>query len=686
MYHSLSFQQDASLSLTHINLENNILSSIPFNALSSLRSLQSLNLARNLISQPFDVMFTNTLALDTLILDYNTIEYLPPHSFQNFDSVNITSFRGNPLQRIADDAFKGSRIRELYLQDCDIWNLSEKTFRGIEATLQTLDLSNNNLTDIPENIFDRIDSLKWLSLGHNKLILDPKKSFNGFTSTLHYLNMLGEYMGIIPMEALKDMRNVRTFAFSTFPGYYLSNEDFLGFGPAVEKLYLMNNEISSVHALAFEYVPGLKVLDLSQNAINSFDNRAFANVGGLEELRVNGGLTLTRLPPQPMRYLSNLRILDLSNNKLSFLQNDCLRKMRHLRHLNLQDNKLVKLSRHQFRGDYTPELESIQLSFNTIEEIESQTFHDIRTLKYIYLDDNIIKRVKKIAFSNLENLEYLSLEGNNIRDLEFEAFQNIPKVRQLDLSFNEMRNLNLDAFEQVGTLSALKINVNYNKISALTMNGSRWLSYSSIKMIDFSNNNISVISIDYFESTRSSLIHLWFHHNNMFNISANIFSNMPQIQLLDFSHNHIQSIDPEAFRKTNRLRSIDLSRNQLKDLPLTIFENHRNLKYVDLSGNHIHRMPDDLFRDTPVEILKLSKNSFTAVPEHAVHHIIETLQVLDLSHNLLTELTDAVLGYLENLVSLDVSSNKIQNLGFRSFHGLWKLRHLDVSHNPVKVS
>lgn len=670
-----------------MNLENNLLTSIPFSALSFLRGLQTLNLARNLISQPFDVMFTNTLALDTLILDYNTIKDLPPHSFQNFESVNITSFRGNPLERIADDAFKGSKIRELYLQDCDVWNLSEKSFRGIESSLQTLDLSYNNLTEIPENIFDRIDSLKWLSLGHNKLILDPKKSFNGFTTTLHYLNMLGEYMGIIPMEALKDMRNVRTFAFSTFPGYYLSNEDFLGFGPAVEKLYLMNNEITSVHALAFEYVPGLKVLDLSQNAINSFDNRAFANVGGLEELRVNAGLTLTRLPPQPMHFLANLKILDMSNNRLTFLQNDCFRKMRHLKLLNLQDNKLEKLSRHMFRGEYTPELESVHLSFNSIEEIDSQTFHDIRTLKYIYLDDNLIKKIGKTAFSNLENLEYLSLEGNNIRFLEYEAFQNIPKIRHLDLSFNELTNLNLDAFEQVGALSSLKIDASHNKMASLSMNnGSRWLSYSSIKMIDFSYNNISIISSDYFESLGSSLIHLWFSHNNLLNVSANTFSRMPQLQLLDFSHNHIMLIDPEAFRETGNLRSIDLSYNILKDLPLTLFENHRNLKVVDLSGNQMHRMPDDLFRDAPVEILKLSKNFFSSVPDPALHHITETLRVLDLSNNLLTELSDAVVGHLENLNALDVSRNRIQNIGYRCFHGLWRLTNLDISHNPVKVT
>ncbi|XP_018024567.1 chaoptin [Hyalella azteca] len=675
--------EGASPTLRHLNLANNLLSSIPFMAFSYLKGLQYLNLERNLISQPYDVMFMGSLSLDTLILDFNAIEYLPPHSFQNFDSVNTSSFRGNPLQKIGADAFKGSKIRELYLQDCDIWNLSEKSFRGIEATLETLDLSYNNLTDIPENIFDRIDSLKWLSLAHNKLILDPKKSFNGFTYTLQYLNMLGEYMGIIPMDALKNMRNVRTFAFSTFPGFYLSNEDFVGFGPAVEKLYLMNNEISSVKALAFEHVPGLKVLDLSHNVINSFDNRAFANVGGLEELRVSSGLTLTRLPPQPFHYLINLRILDLSNNKLTFLQNDCLSHMKKLRHLNLEDNKISKLSSHQFRGQFTPELTTIQLSFNAIPVIESMTFHDLDHLKYIYLDDNMITSVKRFAFANLADLEYLSLVGNNIRDLEFEAFQNIPKVRHLDLSYNEMINLNLDAFEQVGTLSSLKIDVSHNKISALKMNGTRWSSISSIKTIDFSYNNISSIDTEYFESVRISLQHLRFSHNNMYNLSANIFSKMLQIQLLDFSNNHISVVDPEAFRETDLLRSIDLSYNNIKDLPLTLFKNHRYLSYVDLSGNLMHRMPDDLFRLCPVEILKLSKNNFHGVPDNTLHHITETLRVLDLSWNSLTNISDAVIGGLENLIALDISHNKIHLIGYRSFHDLWRLTSLDVSNNPL---
>lgn len=674
--------------LSHLNLENNILSNIPFSSLTSLKSLQWLNLAHNIISQPFDVMFTRSLAIDTLILDYNAIESLPAHSFQNFDTVNITSFRGNPLRMIDDDAFKGSKTRELYLHDCDLWNLSSKAFRGLETSLNTLDLSYNNLTMLPENLFDRIDSLKWLSLAHNRLIVDPVKSFNGFTSTLHYLNMLGDTVGVIPMKSLKDMRNVRTFAFSTFPGYYISSEDFYGFGPAVERLYMMNNQITSVHANAFEHVPGLKVLDLSQNDINSFDNRAFANVNGLEELRVNNGLSLTRLPPQPMAFLVNLRKLDLSNNKLTFIQNECLRKMKNLVILNLQDNKIDELSEHQFSSEFTPLLKTIQLSFNEIRKIDRYTFHDIKTLRYIYMDDNKIRRVHKNAFSNLATVEYISLAGNNIRELELEAFQNMPKVRCIDLSYNEMDNLNLDAFEQVGILSALKIDASHNEMFSLehvTNGSSRWLSYSSIKMIDFGYNNISHVSRTYFESLRSSLLHMWFRHNNMKNISSGIFTQMSQLQFLDFSYNQIKIVASDAFRDTFKLRTIDFSHNELSQIPQNVFNSHRYLKNVDFSWNQMARIPDSIFKDCPIEILKLSGNLFKQLPDGMLYYITHSLRVLDLSHNQLTGLSDAMLGPLENLVSLDLSNNMISKIGYRSFHALFRLSHLDISHNPVKV-
>nr|XP_053641738.1 chaoptin-like [Cherax quadricarinatus] len=671
--------------LAHINLGNNLLPAIPFEAMAEVRNLQTLNLERNRISHTFEVLFTGSLFLDTLVLDFNQIETLPPYSFQNFGTVNRTSLRGNPLTHISDDAFKDAKIKELYLHDSDLWSISDNAFRGLESTLQMLDLSYNNLSFIPPQAFDRLDTLRSLSLSNNKISLDPAEAFNGFRYTLQYLNLLGDNMGPIPMDKLKEMRNVRTLGLSTLPDKSLSKEDFKGFGPAVEKLYLMKNGITGISSNAFEHVPGVKILDLSNNRIVSFDNDAFGNIGGgLEELRFSSGLLMSQLPSQPMQALVNLRELDLSNNALTKVSGECFRTMRQLRNLNIQDNKIDSLSRNHFEGQFHPYLESIQLSFNSIKKIKPQTFHDYRNLKYLYLDDNQINIIQNSGFSNLESLEHLDLEGNNIKLLEYEAFQNLPKLRYLDLSFNEMDNLNLDAFEQVGTLSTLTIDASHNCIPNLKTNGSKWNSYSSIKMIDFSHNNISWISGDYFESVRSSIVHLWFHHNNLRNISASVFSNFTQLQLLDFAHNHIKEIDHEAFRDTRRLQYINLRQNNLVDLPSTLFENHHRLRHFEVSFNELRSIPDGLFKSAPLEIFRARNNRFTKFPDTSLQRCADNIRVIDIAYNEISSLTDSMLGRFDNLVFLDVSHNHIKSLESQAFRGTWHLTVLDVSHNPVK--
>ena len=681
------FLQGTSNVLAHINLANNLLTEIPFKALSEVKSLQSLDLSQNQIQFTFDVLFQTLLSMDSLNLDLNQIHTLPPYSLQNFGYINRTSLRGNPIERIADDAFKDAKIKELYIHDCNINSLAEFSFRGLETTLHTLDLSYNNLTTLPENIFDNLSALRSLSLSYNKLTLVPEEHFKGFKDKLQHLNLIGYEMGRVLLDSIKELRNIRTLGLNWLPSNALTKEDFVGFGPAVEKLYLINIGISSISEQTFEPVPGVKTLDLSNNQISAISKEAFVNIGGgLEHLRMNAALLFDNIPPEPMKYLVKLKELDVANNALTRIDGDCLRSMGKLRRINLDDNKIRKLSRNSFQGQYHPFLESIQLSFNDIKEIETKTFHGCRALKYVYLDDNKIRKIEKAAFSNLEKLEYVNLEGNNIRDLGFEAFQNIPKLRYLDLSFNELTNFNMDAFEQVGILSSLTIDASHNRMPHLKMNGTQWLSYSSIKMIDFSYNNITWISKDFFESVASSLLHLNFNHNNLQNITALEFSSMTQLQLVDYSYNKIKDIDELAFQHSKRLRSLNFRSNMLVIIPNKLFVNQINLKHIDLAFNFIKDIPDNLFRTTPLEVFRASHNWITEFPATVLEGPFETLRVVDLSYNFMTHLTDSMVGRLSRLVSLDVSHNRLKTIETRAFRSLWWLVNLDISHNPIKVS
>lgn len=69
-----------------------------------------------------------------------------------------------------DGAFQNTKIRELYLVDCDIYNVSSEAFKGLETYLHTLDVSNNNITEFPvRKLQQSFNMLMKLGLRDNKI-------------------------------------------------------------------------------------------------------------------------------------------------------------------------------------------------------------------------------------------------------------------------------------------------------------------------------------------------------------------------------------------------------------------------------------------------------------------------------------------------------------------------------------
>jgi len=98
--------RDGMAHLTHLYLNDNQLTHLPYAQLSSLKRIKLLDLSYNRISRMLlrsaqepevgreDV---RRMSLDVLQLDYNRIENLAPGDFQHFLRINRTHLTGNPL-------------------------------------------------------------------------------------------------------------------------------------------------------------------------------------------------------------------------------------------------------------------------------------------------------------------------------------------------------------------------------------------------------------------------------------------------------------------------------------------------------------------------------------------------------------------------------------------------------------
>ncbi|XP_012061414.1 PREDICTED: chaoptin [Atta cephalotes] len=695
--------RDGMAHLTHLYLNDNQLTYVPYTQLFSLKRMKVLDLSYNKISKMLHVqqepeIRSIQMSLDVLQLDYNQIETLASGDFQHFYKINHTYLRGNPLMTIEEGTFKDSRIRELYLSDCDLLEINSANLVGLESSLELLDVSGNNITMLPNHLFQEFDLLRTLIFRENRInTFSPTEVFSGF-QYLYNLDLSGKQNSMISLQDLRQMRNLRFLSISRMPQAILSANDFLEFGMDIKELRIINSNLNTIKNHAFMHVRGIKYLDFSENSISTIDDDAFSEVGySLLTLRMSHGLSssISEIPNRPFKSLTNLQHLDLSNNKIQSLSATSFHFLKRIKRIELQDNEIDSILKGTFQGDIHSTLEEINFAFNQVRDLQTHTFIDLSALMTINLEDNTIERIEKRAFINMNRLKYINLRGNKIKDITDEAFQNLPDLEFLDLAYNNLNEFDFASFDQVGTLSSFKVNVSHNEISRLWVNSTSFISssgvsgnvQSNIKVLDLSYNNISDITKYYFKPVEYSLTHLYLSNNQLRNITQDVFGNMPHLQWLDLRHNGLIEIYFDCLKNTNNLQVLFFSWNEITDIPAETLRSLKKLRIMDLSHNKLRTLPDNMFTDSDIESLDLSHNQFTRLPVKSMS-VISTANLanLDMSWNILSGIhtTDTIFR-LRGLVWLDLSYNRLVRLDDGVFSDLPYLAHLDLSHNKQLI-
>jgi hypothetical protein len=147
-------------------------------------------------------------------------------------------------------------------------------------------------------------------------------------------------------------------------------------------------------------------------------------------------------------YSSKLTYLDLSGNRIRFLDNSAFRKQ--------------------------GQLETLILSGNMLQSLGSDLFTDCTNLRSLYLSANNITQISTSSFRGLERLEHLDLSKNNIQELDPLAFQNnltsslrqtrpVSKLKHLNLAQNEIRSFNFESFSSA-TFQLENLDISSNRL------------------------------------------------------------------------------------------------------------------------------------------------------------------------------------------------------------------------------
>lgn len=81
---------------------------------------------------------------------------------------------------------------------------------------------------------------------------------------------------------------------------------------------------------------------------------------------------------------------------------------------------------------------SIDLSNNSLEELQIGDFENCDSLRVINLADNLINSIEEQTFDNLKHLEMLVLDNNKLSSLDQNVFYKVKSLRTLSMNRNPL--------------------------------------------------------------------------------------------------------------------------------------------------------------------------------------------------------------------------------------------------------
>ncbi|XP_042346038.1 trophoblast glycoprotein b [Plectropomus leopardus] len=140
-------------------------------------------------------------------------------------------------------------------------------------------------------------------------------------------------------------------------------------------LYLSGNEMESVDAMVFDNLPNLVRLDLSNNSIQNFSERAFPADNKVQFLNLSRSLHNYSYADEVLSFLQSgnllqLTALDLSNNDLVILSDNVFVSLSNLVNLSLQNSSIISIQNGTLR---VPPLRDLDLRDNSFRDLPTTT-------------------------------------------------------------------------------------------------------------------------------------------------------------------------------------------------------------------------------------------------------------------------------------------------------------------------
>uniref|UniRef100_A0A3P8WNT9 Leucine rich repeat containing G protein-coupled receptor 6 n=1 Tax=Cynoglossus semilaevis TaxID=244447 RepID=A0A3P8WNT9_CYNSE len=379
----------------------------------------------------------------------------------------------------------------IYLMvDCSELGLSSVP-SNLNPLTTYLDLSMNNISEIPPRAFHRLHLLSELRISGNQLRYISGHALQGLHN-LKVLRLDANLLSEIPAGTFRGVRSLRHLwlddnSLADIPVMALDSL------PSLQAMTLALNQITHIPDYAFTNLSALVVLHLHNNKIQSMGARCFDGLQSLETLDLNYN-NLQEFPVA-IKTLSKLQELGFHNNNIKAIPEQAFVGNPELQTIHFYENPIQSVGRSAFQ--FLPNLHTLSLNGAT----EIKEFPDLKgttSLEILTLTRAGLSNLPMDLCEQLPSLKVLELSYNQIEDLP--SFYHCSSLQEIGLQHNQIRRIESSTFQQLNSLRSLDLS--WNKIEWIHPDA--FLSLHSLAKLDLSDNSLSSVPV----SGLSGLTHL----------------------------------------------------------------------------------------------------------------------------------------------------------------------------------
>lgn len=352
---------------------------------------------------------------------------LPPLSANSFAKISKLKRKldltEKQINQLPEEMFEEAHnLKELHLRGNFLQTLPDSL--GDLPKLEYLDLRGNLLRTLPES-FGNLKSLKTLKLIGNQLESLPESFGNLENLEVLELSETNDKMPEVFPDSFSNLKNLRVLK-AEGSGLYQYPKDLRRL-ESLEEVYFCNNYSEHILEGFYElcHIPSLRIIQMSHLSTLP---REIGQLVNLEKLKLDGGKP--RNLPKSFRNLNKLHTLEFNDSDFKVLP-EAIRALKNLKKLSFYRNE-----RKMAIPEWIGELDELEdLSIRDVELFPlPETFCQLSKLKRFYLESSYLTYLPE-NLGNLTNLEELRLPSNQLESLP-KSLERATQLKELSIFNN----------------------------------------------------------------------------------------------------------------------------------------------------------------------------------------------------------------------------------------------------------